>query len=112
LAPAICYYEAARELERRNAKRQIIRLNEYCHEVPDRFISIRDDHLDLAAKLWAQARKSGKPTSGAESLDVDCILAAQAILLGLPESDFVIATTNVDHLTQFVPAALWTEISP
>jgi hypothetical protein len=37
------------------------------------------------------------------------ILAAQAFTLGL--TDFVIATTNVKHLSRLVPADLWQNIS-
>jgi hypothetical protein len=37
------------------------------------------------------------------------ILAAQAVMLGAP--DFVIATTNPKHLSRFVPADLWQNIS-
>jgi len=40
------------------------------------------------------------------------ILAAQALLLPVPLSDLILATTNVGHLSQFVPAALWTDIAP
>jgi predicted nucleic acid-binding protein len=112
VVPSICYYETVRELERRQAAVQILRLHEFSHAVPDRFISINDAHLGLASKLWAEARRAGVPTSSPESLDADVILAAQAILLGLPKSDYVIATTNVDHLSLFAPAVLWSDITP
>lgn len=47
-----------------------------------------------------------------DALDVDVILAAQALLLGIPPSDFIIATTNVGHLSQFAPTDLWSDIAP
>jgi hypothetical protein len=38
------------------------------------------------------------------------ILAAQAIALEAP--DVLIATTNIGHLSRFVPADLWQNIEP
>lgn len=42
------------------------------------------------------------------TIDGDMILAAQAITLGV--SDFVIATTNVDHLSRLANAKLWESV--
>jgi hypothetical protein len=112
LAPAIAYYEALRELERLGATGQIGRLRAFCHAVPDRYLPLTNADLDLAAKLWAQARNAGTPTAGVEALDGDVILAAQALGLGVSASQLVIATTNAGHLSQFVTAELWTNIHP
>jgi hypothetical protein len=38
------------------------------------------------------------------------VLAAQALTLGEP--DVVVATTNIGHLSRFVPAELWQDITP
>jgi hypothetical protein len=38
------------------------------------------------------------------------LLAAQALTLGVP--DLVIPTTNVGHLSRFVPAEFWQNIVP
>lgn len=62
-----------------------------------------------AAELWAAARKAGKPTASDQALDVDVILAAQALGMGVPE--FVVATTNIGHLSRFVPAADWRSVT-
>ena len=62
-----------------------------------------------AALFWAQARQHGQPTAGDKALDGDMILAAQAATLGV--SDVKIATTNVGHLSRFVPAELWQNIT-
>ena len=62
-------------------------------------------HAELLA---AQARRQGQPTADDKALDGDVILAAQAMTLG--GTDVVIATTNVGHLSRFVPAALWPDI--
>lgn len=112
VVPAISFYEVLRELERLNATAQIARLRAFCQAVPDRYLSLSDAQIDLAAKLWAQARNAGTPTAGVDALDGDVILAAQALSLGLPNSEFVVATTNVAHLSRFVMAEHWTNIAP
>ena len=66
----------------------------------------------LAASLWAKARQSGLPTADPKKLDVDVILAAQALTLNAPASSVVIATENVGHLSRFVAADLWSNIKP
>jgi len=112
IAPAICYDEALRELERLNATSQIARLRAFCHAAPGRYFAITDADLERAATLWAHPRNTGTPTASADALDADVILAAQALGLGLSTTDFIIATTNPGHLEQFVPYDLWTNISP
>ena len=64
-----------------------------------------------AAEFWANARKQGQPTANNQSLDADVILAAQAFMISSQGEDAVIATTNVRHLTRFVPAKVWHEIT-
>jgi hypothetical protein len=63
-----------------------------------------------AAEFWSQTRQSGLPTASEKSLDVDVILAAQAATFGA--TDFVVATTNVRHLSRFVAAQDWQTIIP
>jgi hypothetical protein len=65
----------------------------------------------MSAELWATARRKGRPTADSRDLDIDVILAAQALSFGAATSgDVAIVTTNPKHLSQFVPAKLWTEI--
>ncbi len=109
LVPAISYYEALREMERRQAARQVIRLRSFCL-LPTRFIPLTTMHLDLAAKLWGEVRRDGQPTASSDALDGDVILAAQALSLGLSPSEYIVATTNVRHLARFVPCDEWTNI--
>ena len=111
LIPAIAYYEALRELEQRQATAQIRRLRQYCLR-PSRFIPLTTAHLETAAGLWGQARRGGKPTASDDALDGDVLLAAQALSLGLATSDYLVATTNVGHLSRFVPAVGWADFTP
>ena len=66
----------------------------------------------MAVELWAKARQEGRPTADSKELDVDVILAAQALSFGAPANDVVVATTNAKHLAQFVAAKHWTDIVP
>ena len=110
--PAIAYYETLRELERLQADAQIERLKLFCFVETNRFLTLQTTHLEMAARLWAQARQSGQPTADALALDGDVILAAQAQSLGLPRERYIVATTNVAHISRFVPAADWKNIVP
>lgn len=111
LVPAIAYYEARRELEQRQAASQIARLRAYCLH-PNRFIPLTTAHLEMAALLWGESRRAGLPTASADALDGDVILAAQVLSLGLSSSDYIVATTNVRHISRFVPCDEWTNIRP
>ena len=72
-----------------------------------KFRPITSTTMLTAAQLWADARLRGTPTADPKELDGDVILAAQAI-----EADAMIATNNVAHLAQFVPATTWDKIQP
>jgi hypothetical protein len=111
LVPAIAYYEALREIERRTAAVQGRRLKQFCFQ-PDRFIPLTTLQLDLAAVLWGQTRRTGIPTAGNDALDGDVILCAQVRSLGLGSADYVVATTNTRHLGLFVNAVEWQQITP
>lgn len=110
LVPAICYYEALRELERRKAAGKIRRLKAFVFSVPDRFIPLNTSHLEEAARLWGAARNMGFQSASDHALDADVILCAQALSLGMASSDYIVATTNVGHLSRFVPCDDWTNI--
>jgi hypothetical protein len=110
--PEICYYETLRELERTSSTVQITRLKTFCFAIPNRYIALTTNHIEEAAKLWAQVRNMSKPTAPNDDIDGDMLLLAQALSLGLPISDFVIATTNVKHISLFAPAQHWKSIVP
>jgi hypothetical protein len=75
-----------------------------------RFLSLTSQDLDRAAGLWADSRRRGVVTADPHALDIDVILAAQALNSSIPTSDFVVATSNVSHLKEFVPAEEWLAI--
>ncbi len=107
IVPEIADYEIRRELLRANKTPGIARLDGLIQTVE--YLPITTTAMRQAAAFWAQARQQGQPTAGDNTIDCDMILAAQAVTLGAP--DFVIATTNPKHLSHFVPADLWQNIS-
>ena len=65
-----------------------------------------------AAELWADARRKGIPTADEKEIDADVILTAQAMLyVGLGDR-LVVATYNARHLSRYLDAHHWEEISP
>ena len=112
VVPAIADYEVRRELERVGQRKGLAQLDAFSAARADRYLALTDGSLRLAAKLWAQARNAGMPTADPKELDCDVLIAAQALTMGIPASDLVIATTNVGHLSRFVTADLWTNIKP
>ena len=111
LVPAIIYYELKRELLRAKKPFSVGRLDVFSR-ASNRYIPLTDEALRLSAELWAKARQEGRPTADSKELDIDVILAAQALSFGVPASDVAVATTNAKHLALFVTAKHWTEILP
>jgi predicted nucleic acid-binding protein len=112
VVPVIVDDEVRRELERVGQRKGLAQLDAFNAARADRYVSITDSALRLAARLWAQARNTGMPTADPKELDCDVLIAAQALTMGIPVSDLVVATTNVGHLARFVTADLWTNILP
>lgn len=112
IVPAIADYEVRRELKRAGKIKGIAALDRWNTAYPDRYLPLTNSALRLGATLWAQARNAGIATADPKELDGDVLIAAQALDMGLPISDFIIATVNVGHLARFVPADLWTNITP
>jgi predicted nucleic acid-binding protein len=108
LVPEITDYELRRELLRAGKKASVARLDVLAQTTE--YLPITTVAMRRAAELWAQARQQGQPTAADNTIDADMILAAQALTLGTP--DIVIATTNVSHLSLFVPAEHWQAITP
>ncbi len=108
MLPEIADYEVRRELIRADKAAGIKRLDELKSQIPYR--PLTSEVMLLAAQLWADARRRGRPTAEPNALDGDVILAAQAILEANQGNEVVIATTNVKHLSQFVDAREWLSI--
>lgn len=108
--PEICDYELRRELLRANNTSGLARLDQFVHEVD--YVPITTAMMRKAAEYWAKARNAHTPTAPKEALDADVILAAQATLSTEMGDQVVIATTNVGHLSMFIKAKCWNEISP
>ena len=111
VVPEIVYYELRRELLRPQRHRAVDSLIEFTHGSIGRYLPITTSAMDLAAELWAKARQQGKPTAHPHALDVDVILSAQLIAAGLDPAEFVVATSNLSHISMFVPAASWETIT-
>ncbi len=103
-------YELRRELLRAGKKNSIAALDGL--KTLFEYLPITTPAMLRAADLWAQSRLSGIPTGDPKKLDVDVILAAQALTLPFAPADVVVATSNVGHISRFVPADLWTNITP
>lgn len=101
--PEIADYEVRRELLRANKTQGIARLNLIKNSVG--YQPITTSVMLRAAKLWAQARRSGQPTADPKALDCDVILAAQAF-----EINAIVATENIGHLSRFTIADHWRNI--
>src|SRR5579883_1566371 len=112
IVPAIADYEVRRELIRSAKTAGLAALDAWNSAAPDRYLPLSDTALRLGAKLWASARNAGTATADPKELDADVLIAAQALDMGLPSSDFIIATVNVGHLSLLAPADLWTNINP
>lgn len=107
ILPEIADYEIRRELSR--AKLAVsIRLLDLLG-VQLEYLPLTTAAMRKAAELWAQVRQAGKPTASQHALDCDVILAAQAILLGVP---VIVATSNPGHVARFVPGDDWQNIVP
>ena len=81
LVPAIIYYELKRELLRAQKPFSVGRLDVFSR-ASSRYIPLTDEALRLSAELWAKARQEGRPTADSKELDIDVILAAQALSFG------------------------------
>jgi predicted nucleic acid-binding protein len=110
IIPESIDYEIRRELLRSNKTTSVAELDllkSYFTYLP-----LTTDAILQAAELWAQTRQAGKPTSHDENIDIDVILAAQVITSGYFVGDTIVATSNLRHLSLFVPANAWRNIQP
>ncbi len=106
LIPEIADYEVRRELLRARLNKSVAQLDALATLIE--YLPLTTAAMRQAAEFWAIARQKGQPTAGDQTIDADVILAAQAISLG--DSDVVVATTNVGHLSRFVSAKFWRDV--
>jgi hypothetical protein len=108
LVPEIADYEVRRELIRAGKSRGIGRLDVLAASIG--YLPLNTGVMRRAAEFWAEARRRGQPTAGAQALDGDVILAAQAAFLAESGDEVVVATDNTRHIGRFVPAKEWRDI--
>jgi predicted nucleic acid-binding protein len=108
--PEVCDYEVRRELIRSQRLNSIKRMNTLKGVL--NYIPIDTNIMLEAAKHWASIRNQGLTTAHNTALDADVILCSQALSLGLLPTDMVIATSNIRHISRFVPCDLWKNIVP
>lgn len=107
IVPEITDYEVRRELLRARKVKGIAKLDALGEGLE--YLPLTTAAMRQAAKYWADARQKGQPTAGDKNIDVDMILAAQANTLS-GNSEAVVATTNVGHLSRFTNAEVWQAI--
>lgn len=88
LMSPVVFYELARLLYKKKAKKQLASLEELAN-----LFNWRDFNKttwESGARLWANCRRVGKPTG--EGIDADVLIAAQA-----QEHNAVVVTNNIRH---------------
>ncbi len=108
--PEVIDYELRRELLRAGKTNSVKKLDDL--RTLFRFLPITSPAMLLAADSWAQSRQNRLATGDPKKLDIDVILAAQALTLGVPTGDLIAVTSNVSHLARFIPADLWSNVTP
>ncbi len=104
--PEMADYELRRELLRADKLAGLAALDALKAQLI--FVPINTAMMRMAAELWAQMRKQGRPTAPDTALDADVILAAQTLVAARAMAcNPVIATENVGHLARMVAAHRW-----
>jgi hypothetical protein len=120
IIPLICYYEIRREWERlilRDRQSDPVRCEGWIdslgrlERLSRRFgpRSIDTKLMITASRLWGEARLRGLPTASNDALDADVILAATARQAARGGRDVWVISTNLIHLSRFVPTCRWDE---
>ncbi len=69
------------------------------------YMPLNTQSLRLAASMWADVRRRGRPMAGDRAIDLDVILAAQAKL-----ANAAVATSNATHIRQLAVVVDWDAI--
>lgn len=107
--PEVADFEVRRELIRAGATEGVLRLDALAASYT--YAPITTDAMRLAARLWAEARRRGRPGAHDRNLDADVIIAAQAYLAAGPGESLTVATTDPRHFRLFVAAEPWASIT-
>ena len=107
--PEITDYEVRRELIQARLVKSVAALDAL-QDVLD-YLALTTSVMRRAAELWATVRQAGQPTTDRHALDGDVILAAQALSLGYDADEVIVATTNAGHISRFVTARRWQDIT-
>lgn len=108
--PEIADYEVRRELLRNDRMRALRALDDL--KAVMFYLPLSTDALLRASEIWAAAKKFGRTDLGVGvregALDMDIILAAQALVAGRASGlNPVVVTTHVAHLGIFAQSDEW-----
>ncbi|MDQ2808514.1 MAG: nuclease [Chloroflexota bacterium] len=106
--PEIADYEIRRELVRAAKTVGIQELDQLATRVS--YLPITTAAMRQAAEFWAQLRGKGVATASDKALDIDMVIAGQAVVAVRAWETLVIATTNTRHLSLVAPARHWRDI--
>ena len=108
--PDIVAYEVRREVVRLRRSTAVTALDDLVRQPGCVRIGVTEPALRRAAELWADVRRTGRPTADRHALDIDVILAAQVLATGWGLSDLIVATSNTKHIGLFLPTGEWQAI--
>ncbi len=109
MIPEVVAYELRRELLRAGKSRGVAQLDALAARIGT--LPVDSRVWRLAAELWAQARRDGRPNTKDTALDIDVILSAVALAAVEDGQDVVVVTSNVSHLGRFVDARDWRDLA-
>jgi len=76
------------------------------------YAPITTEAMRKASELWGYSRKTGQSTAHKDKIDIDVILAAQAIILSQEIKEHtIVATSNVSDIERYTPARVWEDIT-
>ena len=111
IVPEVADYEVRRELIRTSATARLARLDGVALKPGVTFQPITTPTMRLAAQLWADLRRTGRPTADPHALDADVILCAGLLVAEAADpSTAVAATSNAQHLGRLVNCDDWRTI--
>lgn len=108
--PEITDYEHRRKLLHLRSRGSLRHLDALKRTIA--YAPLTTETMLRAARMWADARLRGQPTASERSLDIDVILAAQALEFSGEAGEVVVATMNPRHLSRLVAARDWRQVEP